>query len=172
MLTSFSEFKFYQSYRIPVEQSDGLRFIASMDGSLDGEKYIDDAKLVDISVSGLGFQSEERISVGTHINFTIFFKKQQIELSGNVVRAFTKCVTDDHIIYGVELDEEKKLNRFLEQYILSFNPERLKECLIQLALKERDTLTRRKALRCSHYFFRFLKILLTLVIRKVFSKQC
>ena len=76
MLTSFSEFKFYQSYRIPVEQSDGLRFIASMDGSLNGEKYIDDARLVDISISGLGFQSEERISVGTHINFTIFFKKQ------------------------------------------------------------------------------------------------
>ena len=35
--------------------------------------------------------------------------------------------------------KKKKLNRFLEQYILSFNPERLKECLIQLALKERYT---------------------------------
>lgn len=139
MLTSFSEFKFYQSYRIPVEHSDGLRFVASIDHPIDGEKYIDDAKLVDISISGLGFQTEERISVGSHITFNLFFKRHQLELSGNVVRAFTKCVTDQKIIYGIELDEEKKLNRFLEQYILSFNPERLKECLIQLALKERYT---------------------------------
>ena len=74
MLTSFSEFKFYQSYRIPVEQSDGLRFVTSLDHPMEGEKYIDDAKLVDISVSGLGFQTEERISVGSHLTFTIFLK--------------------------------------------------------------------------------------------------
>ena len=120
MLTSFSEFKFYQSYRIPVEHSDGLRFVASIDHPIDGEKYIDDAKLVDISISGLGFQTEERISVGSYITFNLFFKRHQLELSGNVVRAFTKCVTDQKIIYGIELDEEKKLNRFLRAIYLKF----------------------------------------------------
>ena len=100
MLTSFSEFKFYQSYRINVEQSDGLRFIASMEEEIGREIFIDDAKLVDISISGLGFQTRERISVGEELTFSLFFKKTQLELTGKVVRAFTKSVNDVEIIHG------------------------------------------------------------------------
>lgn len=139
MLTSFAEFKFYQSFRIPVEQSDNLRFLLSKDNIAGNNFYIDDAVLVDISVSGLGFKSLERISVGTSLNISLQFKRSQLELTGKVVRAFTNSVNDHEIIYGVELDEESKIKRFLEQYIASFSTERLKDCLIESALRERYT---------------------------------
>ena len=139
MLTSFAEFKFYQSFRIPVEQSDNLRFMISKDNLVGNDDYIDDAILVDISVSGLGFKSIERISVGTGLSISLQFKRSQLELTGKVVRAFTNSVNDSEIIYGVELDEEAKINRFLEQYISSFSNDRLKDCLIQSALRERYT---------------------------------
>jgi len=139
MLTSFAEFKFYQSFRIPVEQSDNLRFMISKDNLVGNDEYIDDALLVDISISGLGFKSVDRISVGTNLNISLQFKRSQLELTGKVVRAFTNSVNDNEIIYGVELDEEAKINRFLEQYISSFSTDRLKDCLIQSALRERYT---------------------------------
>ena len=94
MLTSFAEFKFYQSFRIPVEQSDNLRFMISKDSLVGNDEYIDDAVLVDISVSGLGFKSIERISVGTNLSISLQFKRSQLELTGKVVRAFTNTVND------------------------------------------------------------------------------
>lgn len=140
MLTSFSEFKFYQSFRIPVEAADDLRFLVEIDEEF-GKKnhYIDDAKLMDISVTGLGFSTRERISVGTELEISLQFRKLHIDLTGRVVRAFSDIISDDEIIYGIELDEEKKLGRFLEQYIQGFSPERLRNCLIESSLKERYT---------------------------------
>jgi two-component system response regulator HydG len=143
MLTSFSEFKFYQSFRIPVEENDDLRFLVERENVVTAgdrkDNYIYDAKLVDISVTGLGFASRERISVGDPMSISLQFKKMHLDLTGTVVRAFSNDINDKSIIYGVELDEEKKIARFLEQFILSFSPERLKDCLIESALKERYT---------------------------------
>lgn len=136
-LNSFSEFKFYQSYRIPIERADDLRFLVEIDG--DERGCLNDANLVDISVTGLGFSTIERISVGVNLSVSLQFKKTHLDLTGRVVRAFTDSIDDEKIIYGVELDEDKRIHRFLEQFICSFSPERLRDCLIQSALKERYT---------------------------------
>lgn len=139
MLTSFSEFKFYQSFRIPVEEADDLRFLAELENDLGKFDYIEDAKLVDISVTGLGLRTHARISVGTEVRISLQFKKHHLDLSGTVVRAFSDSIEDDDIVYGVEIDDDSNIHRFLEHYILSFSSERLKECLIDSALKERYT---------------------------------
>jgi Nif-specific regulatory protein len=139
MLASFSEFKFYQSFRIPVEKADELRFLLEIEDENGESRYIDDAVLLDISVTGFGFSTHEKISVGKVLSASLQFKKQHIDLLGKVVRSFSNTLEDEVMIYGVELDEEKKLNRFLETYIKSFSPDRLKECLIDSALKERYT---------------------------------
>ncbi len=34
MLASFSEFKFFQSFRVPVEKADNLRFLAERDNEV------------------------------------------------------------------------------------------------------------------------------------------
>ena len=57
MLASFSEFKFYQSFRVPVEEADDLRFLVQMENELGKLEYIEDAKLLDISVTGFGFKT-------------------------------------------------------------------------------------------------------------------
>ena len=139
MLVSFSEFKFYQSFRVKVEDGDDLRFLVEKDDEMGKSQYINDAKLVDLSVTGLGFKTVERISVGTELTISMQFKKHHLDLNGRVVRAFCDDIDEDDIIYGIEIDEEKGVNRFIEQYILSFSSERLKECLIDSTLKERYT---------------------------------
>ncbi len=140
MLASFSEFKFYQSFRIPVEEADDLRFLVQMAREKGGqEEYIDDAKLIDISLTGLGFATAERISVGREITISLQYKKHHMDLTGKVVRAFSQSLDDQKIIYGIEIEEEKGIAKFLEHYILGFSSERLKNCLIDSAIKERYT---------------------------------
>lgn len=139
MLASFSEFKFYQSFRIPVEEADDLRFLVQMSRDRGPEFYIDDAKLIDISLTGLGFSTAERISVGQEITISLQYKKHHLDLTGKVVRAFSQTLDDQKIIYGIELEEEKSISKFLEHYIMGFSSERLKDCLVDAAIKERYT---------------------------------
>jgi two-component system, NtrC family, response regulator HydG len=139
MLTSFSEFKFYQSFRIPVEEADNLRFLVEIEDSIGNSTYIDDAILKDVSVTGLGFSTVQKISVGTDLRISLQFKKRHIDLSATVVRAFSKSIEDERMIYGIEIDEDKRTHRFLEDFIKSFTSERLKDCLIESTLKERYT---------------------------------
>lgn len=137
MLTSFSEFKFFQSYRIPVGNSEDLRFL--VDSPLEGEEYILDAKLVDVSVTGLGFSTKAKISKGQMLGISMQFKRTNLSMTGTVVRAFSNSIDDEVMIYGVEFEEDKTVRKFLENYVLSFSPERLRDCLIQSALRERYT---------------------------------
>ena len=62
MLSSMSEYRFYQSYRIAIEEADDIRFLVEKEDDSGNFVYIDDGKLVDVSVTGLGFKTKERIS--------------------------------------------------------------------------------------------------------------
>ena len=73
MLASFSEFKFFQSFRIPVEEADNLRFLIQQEDEIGNFDYINDAKLVDISITGFGFKTHQRISVGTELEISLQF---------------------------------------------------------------------------------------------------
>lgn len=139
MLASFSEFKFYQSFRIPVEEADDLRFLVQIERGSEGAEYINDAKLIDISLTGFGFATSERISIGNELIISLQYKKHHLDLTGKVVRAFSQTLDDQKIIYGIEIDEDKSISKFLEYYIGGFSSERLKECLVDSAIKERYT---------------------------------
>ncbi|MGB0455125.1 MAG: sigma 54-interacting transcriptional regulator, partial [Bacteriovoracaceae bacterium] len=119
-----------------IEGADNLRFLVEREDELGKNEYIDDARLIDISLSGFGFGTKERVKVGTDLTISLQFKKLHLDLMGSVVRAFSESIEDDEIIYGVEIDEEKSIKKFLEAYIQSFSSERLKDCLINSALKE------------------------------------
>ena len=81
MLKSFSEFKFYQSFRIPVLQQDDLRFMVEMPDEVGRTVYIEDAKLIDISVTGLGFSTKEKISSDKELTISLQFKKLHLDLT-------------------------------------------------------------------------------------------
>jgi two-component system response regulator HydG len=138
-LNSFSEFKFYQSFRIPVEEADDLRFLVQVEDELGNMEYIDDAVLVDISVTGLGFKTNARLSNNTDLTISLQFKKHRIDMDGIIVRSFSHAVEDEELIYGVEIEPDKKVAKFLEAYVMSFSSDRLKDCLIDSALRERYT---------------------------------
>ena len=116
MLTSFSEFKFFQSIRVPVESSDDIRFLVETYDENSKLVYVDDARLVDLSVTGLGLLSSTRLKTGSELIISLQFKRIHLDLNGTVVRAFTNCLNDDEIIYGINFEEEDRDNvkKFLE----------------------------------------------------------
>src|SRR3989338_1257618 len=106
MFTSFSEFKFFQSFRIPVESRDDIRCLIQLEDESGKLQYITDAKLVDVSVTGIGFTTHQRISVGSTLRISLQFKRLLLDMSCDVVRAFASGPDDEELMYGTELDEE------------------------------------------------------------------
>ncbi len=141
MLTSFKEFKFFQSFRIPVESKDDVRCSFEFEDEMGKFTPIMDAKLEDVSITGLGFTTKQRISVNNNIRVSIQYKRIRIDIEGHVVRSFgyQPDLTNETMIYGVELDEEDypQMKRFIEQYVLGFTPDRARDCITTMAISER-----------------------------------
>ncbi len=54
MLTSFSEFKYYQSFRVPVESRDDVQFLVEFENEQGRLEFVDHVKLMDVSLTGMG----------------------------------------------------------------------------------------------------------------------
>lgn len=140
MLTSFSEFKYYQSFRVPVESRDDVQFLVEYEDDHGRFQFVDKVKLLDVSMTGLGFTTPFPMAIGTTLRCSIQFKRLRFDFGANIVRAFHDINSKDteSMNYGAELDTEDygNMKRFIEQYIQSLPPERLKDSLIQLALTQ------------------------------------
>lgn len=141
MLTSFKEFKFFQSFRIPLESKDDVMFSFEAEDEMGKFTSIMDAKLEDVSITGLGFTTKNRINVNTNIRVSIQYKRLRIDIEGMIVRSFgyQPDQTNETMIYGVELDEEDypQMRRFIEQYVLGFSSDRARDCITTMAISER-----------------------------------
>lgn len=139
MFTSLEEFKFFQSFRIPVEESDNVRCLIEIENEQGKFEYIEDACLADVSVTGIGVISKERVCVGRNLRFSIQFKRIRIDVEGHIVRSFGFELDKEKMLYGVEVDadDQDKMKRFITQYLASFTQDRAKDCLVNLALSER-----------------------------------
>lgn len=141
MFTSFKEFKFYQSFRIPVESRDDVRCILEVETDLGKFETLEDARFEDASLTGIGFTSKDRIKVGTNIRASIQYKRIRIDVEGHIVRSFgyQANLSDDVMLYGVELDEDDQvqMKRFIEQYVMGFSPDRARDCIATMAINER-----------------------------------
>lgn len=140
MLTSFSEFKYYQSFRVPVESRDDVMFLVEYENDQGALSTVENVKLQDVSMTGLGFVTTFALAVGSTLRCSIQFKRLRFDFGATVVRAFKNMTKsqDESMNYGIELDSEDygNMKRFIEQYIQSLSPDRLKESLIQLALTQ------------------------------------
>lgn len=141
MLTSFKEFKFFQSFRIPVESKDDVRCMFEFENEMSKFTNIMDGKLEDVSITGLGFTTKEKIKVDSNVRVSIQYKRLRIDVEGTVVRSFgyQPDQSNETIIYGVELDEEDypQMKRFIQQYVMGFTPDRAKDCIATMAISER-----------------------------------
>ncbi|WP_408096728.1 sigma-54-dependent Fis family transcriptional regulator [Peredibacter sp. HCB2-198] len=140
MLTSFSEFKYYQSFRVPVESRDDVQFLVEYENDQGRFEFVEKIKLMDVSMTGLGFTTSFPLPVGATLRCSLQFKRLRFDFGASVVRAFRNVNSSDSeaMNYGAELDTEDygNMKRFIEQYIQSLPPERLKDSLIQLALTQ------------------------------------
>jgi Nif-specific regulatory protein len=141
MFTSFKEFKFFQSFRIPVESKDEVRCLFELEDEMGKFQPIEDGGLEDVSITGLGFTTQTRIKVGANIRVSVQYKRIRIDIEGHIVRSFgyQPDLTNETMIYGVEMDEEDypQMKRFIEQYVLGFSPDRARDCIKTVAISER-----------------------------------
>lgn len=139
MIQSFAEFKFYQSFRVPIDHGDEIRFSAEKENLFGESAYISDATLIDISFGGIGFKSTQKMKEGELIAFSIQFKKLRFDVTGKIVRVFGDTQDPTGLVYGVELDDEDNINmrRFIEQYIMNMSTERMRSTLTELSLRNR-----------------------------------
>jgi two-component system response regulator HydG len=139
MFKSFQEFKFFQSFRVPIEQKDDVQFTIEVENDLGKFEFIEDGELKDVSVTGIGFETKQTYSVETNLRITLGYKRVRIEVEGQIVRAFGSQEQDGKILYGVELDSDdhKDQKRFIENFISGFTQDRARDCLVDLALSER-----------------------------------
>ena len=140
MLTSFSEFKYYQSFRVPVESRDDVQFLVEFENEQGKLEGVPKVKLMDVSMTGLGFTSTFPMPTGTVLRCSLQFKRLRFDFGASIVRAFhnVDATTEDSMNYGAEMDAEDygNMKRFIEQYIQSLPPERLKDSLVKLALTQ------------------------------------
>jgi two-component system, NtrC family, response regulator HydG len=140
MLTSFSEFKYYQSFRVPVESRDDVLFLLEYENDQGRLEFVEKVKLLDVSMSGMGFMTTAPLPVGTILRCSVQFKRLRFDFGATIVRAFhqKQDLSDDCVNYGAELDVEDypNMKRFIEQYVQSLPPERMKESLLKLALAQ------------------------------------
>jgi two-component system response regulator HydG len=140
MLTSFAEFKYYQSFRVPVESRDDVMFLVEHENEHGKFEFVDKVKLMDVSMTGFGFITTFPLPIGTTLRCSLQFKRLRFDFGASIVRAFHNVgsSTDESVNYGAELDVEDygNMKRFIEQYIQSLPPERLKDSLIKLALTQ------------------------------------
>ncbi len=140
MLTSFSEFKYYQSFRVPVESRDDVMFLVEYENEFGKFSFVEKTKLCDVSMTGFGFNTTFPLAVGTVLRCSLQFKRLRFDFGASIVRVFkdTTSGQEEAMNYGAEIDAEDNGNmkRFIEQYIQSLPPERLKDSLIQLALTQ------------------------------------
>ena len=140
MLTSFSEFKYYQSFRVPVESRDDVQFLVEFENDHGKLETVQKVKLMDVSMTGLGFVTTFPLPVGTTLRCSLQFKRLRFDFGASIVRAFHNVAasSEESMSYGAEMDSEDydNMKRFIEQYIQSLPPERLKDSLIKLALTQ------------------------------------
>jgi two-component system response regulator HydG len=143
MLTSFSEFKYYQSFRVPVESRDDVQFLVEFENESGRFEFVEKVKLIDVSMTGFGFVTPFPLPVGSMLRCSLQFKRLRFDFGAKVVRAFhdVNASDVDSMNYGAELETEDygNMKRFIEQYIGSLPPERLKDSLIKLALTQHYT---------------------------------
>ncbi len=140
MYHSLSAFRFYHSFRIPVEKADNIRFLLEKDiNSKQG--YVEDAQLTDLSITGLGFTTKENIPVGTIVVISMQYKRYHLDIDGKIVRSFSDTLNSEQISYGVKFDstneDSAKINSFIKQYIMGFSSLRLRECLMDSAFGQK-----------------------------------
>lgn len=138
MFQSFSEFKFYQSFRVPVDSVKDLQFSLQYD-NLTGQLVDINATLLDISTTGIGFKSTESFVVGDIVEMSIQYRKLRVDVAGKIIRIFGEALDKKTFSYGVEIDidDQAKMKKVIEHYILGMHPDKLKEMVCQLSLQEK-----------------------------------
>ncbi len=140
MIKSLSEFRFFKSFRIPLNSSDDVRYsVTKEDLYSDRGEFLDDAQIVDVSITGLGLKTKAKLSVDDEVSVSMSYKRLRFDVTGKVVRVFSGHFNDPTMTYGLEISEEEDLvymKRFVDQLISHFNQERVKDSLKKLALAE------------------------------------
>ncbi len=140
MIKSLSEFRFFKSFRIPLNSSDDVRYsVTREDLYSDRGEFLDDVQILDVSTTGLGLKTKAKLKIDDSVAISLSYKRLRFDISCKVVRVFSGHFNDPTMNYGVEVSDEEDLfnmKRFIDQLISNSNQERVRDSLRKIALAE------------------------------------
>lgn len=137
-----SALKYFRSFRLSLAEKDPVQLemaILDQNGSKGlSEQGLQNFQLVNLSLSGLAFETDQVIELDLKVKALVTIKKQQFRFDGVLVRAVRHHEKSGYLIYGVKLNKSNDENsrQFLECLIQSFSSNRLKKELVNLLVKD------------------------------------
>lgn len=133
---NLNKLRSHRSFRVPVNAEDKIKFalFTSKDANSEQYKTVD---LVNLSLTGLGFYSRKKISIGQSVYANLNFKGSSFLIPGKITRLneilneYGEC---EKYFCGLEFDvDDHRMSRaFIQKFVSSFSGRRLKDHLIEL----------------------------------------
>jgi DNA-binding NtrC family response regulator len=128
--------QYFRSFRIPIESEDEItcRVVVPDDRSAEGEHEID-AKVQNLSLSGLGVLLETSIPTDLVVEVHILVNKEEFKFEAKAVRCVRESSSFTVGFTFVE-DDQLELKRFMNCIVKLLSPHRLKKHLLELMKSE------------------------------------
>ncbi len=137
-----SALKYFRSFRLSLAEKDPVQLtMAVVDQNstkVASEEGMQSFQLINLSLSGLAFETDQVIELDRKVKAIVTIKKNQFKFDGTLVRAVRHHEKPGFLIYGVKLNKSNDENsrQFLESLIQSFSSKRLKKELVHLLVKD------------------------------------
>lgn len=133
---NLNKLRSHRSFRVPVTADDKIKFALSSSKDASSEQY-KTLDLVNLSLTGLGFYSRKKISIGQSVYANLNFKGSAFLIPGKITR-INEILNDygecEKYFCGLEFDvDDHRMSRaFIQKFVSSFSSRRLKDHLIEL----------------------------------------
>jgi transcriptional regulator with GAF, ATPase, and Fis domain len=125
--------KYFRNFRLHVTPGDRIGLEITLDREIKQE-----LELVNLSLSGLAFVTDETLELNEEVSCKISLKKKQFEFTGQIVRVAKYPQKAGHVLYGVKFFRvsDENARQFIETLVAYFSSGRLKKELINLLSNE------------------------------------
>lgn len=130
--------KYFRSFRFGVTPEDRVKYCIKLGGKNEGVKLVGEFELLNISLSGFAFDSDQILEPDCKVCLEIKLGKNTYQFHGLVLRASRHREKRGFFTYGVKNLKEKTLDEkvFIEDLISQFKARRLRKELVNLLVNE------------------------------------
>lgn len=130
--------KYFRSFRFSVRPEDRVKYSIKLGGKESSERLVGEFELLNISLSGFAFDSDQILEPDCQVSLEIKLGKNTYQFNGLVLRASRHREKRGVFTYGVKNLKEKTVDEkvFIEDLISQFKARRLRKELVNLLVNE------------------------------------